>query len=508
METVMQQVKNNIGWAFAGAAAVMIILAVSLPLHLIFKTEFVPTHISNAIIERTPPDNAIALQNALGALAFPFALMGGIMITGMFGFVGGLVYNALRRFGDQEVPSVYLSGIVVGLIAFLLFPQHVSLGSAAPLLLTGYAIRSFRRPNRNAPSAKHLSPADPDGFTRRAFLRNVGIFSVGGLILSVIDGFPVFLAALNASKPGTQLFAWTAPAARKQEFPAPGVPPEVTPVEAFYEMRKFPTVVPPAAPDFKLVIDGLVNTPLQLSMSDLLALPRTDTYITRQCVSNPVGGSLISTALFSGVPLRDVIDKAGLQPGVVQLKFYGRDGYEESVPVEYALQNGLIAYAMNGATLPDNHGTPLKMEIPGLYGFKNMKWLTRIEAINKPFQGVWAREGWTQDAFYKTMSKIDAVTLNPKGGTTIAGIAFTTLSKKGIQAVQVQVNGGTWQDATLHTPPLSERTWVQWRLDVPDRGALTIGCRAVAGDGEAQIEAKQQQFPDGASGLHTVTINV
>ncbi len=500
----MQRIKNNLGWAFAGAAAVMIILAVSLPIHLLLKTQFVPTLISNAIIERTPPDNAIALQNALGPLAFPFALMGGIMFTGMFGLLGGLVYNALRRFGNNEVPAVYGTGLVVGLTAFLLFPQHVTLAAASPLLLTGYAMRSFRRPNKK--DAK-LS-TNSDGFTRREFLRNVGIFSIGGLILSIIDGFPVFIAALNAAKPGTPLFTWNAPAPRKPEFPVPSAPPEVTPAESFYEMRKFPTVVPAAPPDFQLIVDGLVNTPLRFSVHEIMALPRTDMYITRQCVSNPVGGNLISTALFSGVTLREIIDRVGLQTSAVQLKFYGRDGYEESVPVEYALQYGLIAYGMNGATLPEKHGPPLKMEIPGLYGFKNMKWLTRIEAIGQPFKSVWAREGWTEEAFYKTMSRIDAVTLNPKGGTTIAGIAFATVSKKGIQEVQVQVNGGSWQTAILHTPTLSDRTWVQWRLDVPERGDLTIACRAVDGSGAAQIETKQQQFPDGATGLHTVKITI
>jgi hypothetical protein len=209
----MQRLKNNIGWAFAGAAAVMIILAVSLPFHLIFKTEFVPAQITDAIIERTPPDNAIALQNALGALSFPFALMGGIMFAGMFGFAGGLVYNALRRFDAQEVAAIWLSGISVALLTWVLFPQHVTINSLAIFIATGFAIRWLTRrrlAEKPAPSITKRAPTDtPESpFTRREFLRNAALFSFGGLILSTIQGLPVFIAALNAAKPGIKLFAW------------------------------------------------------------------------------------------------------------------------------------------------------------------------------------------------------------------------------------------------------------------------------------------------------------
>lgn len=494
----MQRLTNGLGAAFAGAAAVMLILAVLLPFYLIYKIDYAPTLVSNAIIERTPPNNAIALQNALGALSFPFALLGGIMIVGMAGMVTGVVYAALRRVNP-------LLGIVVGSLAllgtlWLCFPGHMTAPGLAPLALAGLVTHLIARRGFAAPL-----PQVQSGITRRELLTRVSIFSVGGLLLAFIDGFPVYLAAVNATKPGARLFAFSFPPARKAEFPAPGGLPEVTPDGSFYQMRKFPTVVPPAPPDFALVIDGLVDHPLKLTMADLFALPRHDAYITRQCVSNPVGGSLISAAWFSGVRLREVLTSAGLQPGAIQLRFYGRDGYEESVAVDYALENGLIAYAMNGLALADAHGQPLKMEIPGLYGFKNMKWLTRIEAIPTAFKSVWAKEGWTETARYQTMSRVDAVTPTPGGTVTICGVAFA--GTRGISGVEVQVNGRDWQAATLHTPPLSPQMWVQWRLDVPDRGALTIRVRAVDGMGTPQIAAKRTQFPDGATGYHEVTIN-
>jgi len=488
---------NSLSIAFAGAAAVMLILAVLLPFYLLFKIDYAPTLASNAIIERTPPDNAIGLQNALGPLSFPFALLGGIMIVGMLGLAVGPLHALLRRV--NPLVAVVGASLFMPLLIWLCFPDHMTPLALAPFLATGPLIHLMtRRDPARLASGK--------GISRRDFLARAGVFSFGGLALSVIDGLPVYLSALNATKPGSKLFDFAAPAPRAAGFPAPGAPPEVTPAESFYVMRKFPTVVPPASPDFQLVIDGAVDRALRLSVDDLRGMPRNDAYITRQCVSNPVGGPLISTALFSGVPLRDVLANAGVQADAVQVKFYGRDGYDESVPIEYALQHGLVAYAMNGTALSEAHGPPLKMEIPGLYGFKNMKWLTRIELITAPYRGIWAREGWTESAIYKTMSRIDAVTRNPDGGVTACGVAFAGI--RGVAGVEVQINGGEWRPAALHTPPLSGQTWVQWRADLPERGDLTVTCRAVDGTGERQIEAKQQQFPDGASGLHTLSMSL
>ncbi len=488
---------NLLSIAFAGAAAAMLVLAALLPFYLLFKIDYAPTLASNAIIERTPPDNAIALQNALGPLSFPFALLGGIMLVAMLGLVVGPVQALLRRVN----PLVALVGasLFMPLLVWSCFPDHMTPLALAPFLATGPLLHLITRrdPTRLASG---------QGISRRDFLLRMGVFSFGGLALSVIDGLPLFLSALNATRPGSKLFDFAAPAPRAAGFPAPRSLPEVTPSESFYVMRKFPTVVPPASPDFQLVIDGAVDRALRLSMDELRAMPRTDSYITRQCVSNPVGGPLISTALFSGVPLRDVLANAGVQAGAVQVKFYGRDGYDESVSVEYALQHGLIAYAMNGTALSEAHGPPLKMEIPGLYGFKNMKWLTRIELITAPYRGIWAREGWTETAIYKTMSRIDAVTLTSDGSATACGVAFAGL--RGIAGVEVQVNDGEWRPATLHTPPLSGQTWVQWRADLPERGDLSVTCRASDGAGERQIETKQTQFPDGASGLHTMAVKL
>jgi hypothetical protein len=236
-------------------------------------------------------------------------------------------------------------------------------------------------------------------------------------------------------------------------------------------------------------------------------MARSDLYLTRQCISNPVGGSLISTAMMSGVMLADVMNQVGVKPGAVDFVFYGRDGYSESVPIAYALEHGLLAYAINGMYLPEIHGAPLRLEVPGLYGFKNMKWLDRIEVADQHYVAIWEEQGWTGQPIVKTMSRIDVIKPTERG-MLIAGIAYAGL--RSISAVEVRVNEGVWQPAIIHVPPLANRTWVQWRAaieEVTKGDELTVSVRAVDGEGNSQIDAQQKQFPDGASGFHTKIVS-
>jgi DMSO/TMAO reductase YedYZ molybdopterin-dependent catalytic subunit len=213
----------------------------------------------------------------------------------------------------------------------------------------------------------------------------------------------------------------------------------------------------------------------------------------------------------SGVKLAEVLDRAGVQSKTVQLVFYGRDGYSESVPIDHARRYGLLVYAMNGVLLPEAHGAPVKVEVPGLYGFKNMKWLTRIVAVDTPYQSVWTQEGWTSTAVYQTMSRIDVIAPRKDGaghtiGVTIAGIAFAGV--RGISQVEVQINEGNWQPAILNAPPISDLTWTQWQIESPAQGQVTVSVRATDGSGVLQTAEAHPQFPNGATGWHSLTMTV
>jgi DMSO/TMAO reductase YedYZ molybdopterin-dependent catalytic subunit len=170
----------------------------------------------------------------------------------------------------------------------------------------------------------------------------------------------------------------------------------------------------------------------------------------------------------------------------------------------------LLAYAMNGVYLPEIHGAPVRLEVPGLYGFKNMKWLDRIEVVDKHYVAIWEEQGWAGQPIVKTMSRIDVIKTTARG-VLVAGIAYAGL--RSISAVEVKLGDGDWQSAMLHVPPLANRTWVQWRAEIEngeilkDR-KLSVSVRAVDGLGAPQIEVPQKQFPNGASGLHTATITL
>ena len=200
-----------------------------------------------------------------------------------------------------------------------------------------------------------------------------------------------------------------------------------------------------------------------------------------------------------------------MRSNALQLVFYGRDGYSESVPIDHARQYGLLVYAMNGLLLPDTHGAPIKVEVPGLYGFKNMKWLTRIEVVDTPYRSVWTQEGWTESAIYQTMSRIDTIAPRTDAagkivGLTAAGVAFAGL--RGISKVEVQINSGDWQAAALNMPSISDKTCTQWRIDSPAHGPVSVSVRATDESGTLQVETPHPQFPNGATGWHTVTVTI
>jgi DMSO/TMAO reductase YedYZ molybdopterin-dependent catalytic subunit len=485
-----------LGAALAGGAAVMLILAALLPLHLLFGFPYAPLHVANQIIETSDANVALALQRWLGPLALPSAVLGGIMFVASFGLLNGLLYRAIiARFGD-DLRGVAM--VVSCLIQPILMQVAFGLEGAytTPFLLTGLLISLITR-NDERWGRVNLS--------RRHLLQRVAIFSLGGIVLGVIKGIPTVISELSQRTGVGKLFDFTPPAARVSGFDVPDLSPEVTPLPDFYKMRKFPTPIPDVPSDWRLTIDGLVRTPLTFSLDDLLALPRTDMYMTRQCISNPVGGNMISTALMSGVWLRTLVERAGVLPSVSQIVFHGRDGYSETIPLDYGLTHGLIALGMNGEGLPAVHGAPCRVEMPGLYGFKSLKWLDRIELIDYRYVAIWEAQGWTATPTVKTMSRVDAC-FRDGSTTVIAGVAFAGL--RGISKVEVKVNDGAWQPATLHVPPLSDQTWVQWRMETSTAGELRITVRAVDGERQPQIEAPQPQKPDGATGLHEWRIRV
>jgi hypothetical protein len=259
-----------------------------------------------------------------------------------------------------------------------------------------------------------------------------------------------------------------------------------------------------------LEIAGAVANPRRFGYIDLLQLPATEQLTTLTCISNKVGGDLISNARWTGVPLAYLLAAAGPRPEAGELAIYAHDGYTESFPLSKALEPSTLAvYLMNGEPLPRRHGYPVRLVVPGKYGIKNVKWVHKIELISGDFKGYWQQRGWTDDATIRTMSRIDVPGSRAIVGRKpleIGGIAFA--GDRGISRVEYSVDGVDWVEARIEqVAPLS---WVIWRStwNPPGPGTYRITVRATDGNGEAQTERVSKPIPDGATGLHSIEVGV
>lgn len=290
-----------------------------------------------------------------------------------------------------------------------------------------------------------------------------------------------------------------------------GLPPEITPNEQFYVVSKNPPGFDPRvdAARWSLDVGGKVAKPLRLTLEEIQAMPAVDQLQTLECISNEVGGDLISNARWKGVRLRDLLARAGgAAPTAVKVAFRCADGYSESIPIGDAVApTTLLAYEMNGEPLPQVHGFPLRLLIPGLYGMKNPKWITRMEVVDYDFQGYWEASGWTDEAVVKTMSKFDVV--NKTGGEVeLGGVAYA--GDRGIKEVEYSTDDGTtWQKAALK-PALGKFTWVLWAAVWKPAKAGTYAVKVRAKDGNSILQTARQSptLPDGASGYHTLRVSV
>lgn len=286
--------------------------------------------------------------------------------------------------------------------------------------------------------------------------------------------------------------------------PAPGTRPEVTSNKDWY--RTDIDTIPPAIDkaSWRLTVTGLFDRPRTLSLADILAYPAVEQPLTMACISNPVGGDLISTGTWTGIRAKDLLKDLGLSARAVELRIMSADGFYESVPVEELMDpRTLFVYGMNGTTLPIEHGFPLRIYIPNHYGMKQPKWIMSMEAIARTGPGYWVDRGWSATAIPQINSVIDTIAKDKiaDGKVPIGGIAWA--GDRGIKKVEVQVDNGPWTEATLRTPPLGPLTWVQWRYDWPlVRGAHTFRVRATDGTGALQTDKLQDTYPDGATGYH------
>jgi DMSO/TMAO reductase YedYZ molybdopterin-dependent catalytic subunit len=264
---------------------------------------------------------------------------------------------------------------------------------------------------------------------------------------------------------------------------------------------------------WRLTVKGEVKTPMVLGWRDILNRPSFDQVSTLMCIDTLPGGDSLGNATWRGISLKKLLQEAGVDEETARdVIFRAADGYDDSIPFARAMQGDvMLAYLMNGEKLPKEHGFPLRLIVPGLYGIKNVKWIIEIEVYNGDHKGYWQRKGWTDDGTIKIFSRIDSpghyqTLVGPEH--TFRGIAFG--GPNSISKVELSLDAGKTWNACLLEPPLSPYSWVIWnyRWRPPKRGKYQVAVRATDTKGRLQIAELVRPQPAGASGYHTIIADV
>ncbi|ANJ29031.1 oxidoreductase [Agromyces aureus] len=297
------------------------------------------------------------------------------------------------------------------------------------------------------------------------------------------------------------------------ELDLDGLSTYVTPNAQFYRIDTALAVPAVEPDDWSLRIHGDVEQEVVLTWKELLDLPLEESVTTLACVSNEVGGGLIGNAVWLGYPIRELLARAVPSADADMVLSRSIDGFTASTPLEVLQddRNAILAVGMNGEPLPAEHGFPVRMVVPGLYGYVSAtKWVTELEVTRfDAASAYWTDRGWSERGPVKLSSRIDVPRSGQSlsaGPVVVAGVAWH--QHVGVEAVDVQVDDGPWQPATL-AAAVSDDTWVQWRFDWDaTSGGHTLRVRATGADGEVQVSKQQGVVPDGATGLDSRDVNV
>jgi DMSO/TMAO reductase YedYZ molybdopterin-dependent catalytic subunit len=488
--------------ALAGAAAAALALGAGELVAGVLNASASPIlSVGSFVIDLTPGFLKSAVVGAFGTGDKPFLIVVLLVLVLALGAVAGL----LQR---RRPPLGAIGVCVVGIVAIL---AAVTRTGASPLDATPSLVAA-------AVGVLTLTRLERRAVTRgrRAFLVSavvtaaVGV-AAGAIARSIGTGARTTqqaIARVTLPKPT----ATVAPPPTADSFDLPGLTPLVTPNDAFYriDIALSPPAIDPAS--WRLEVTGEVERPFSLSYAELSTMPMHESPTTLMCVSNQVGGNLNGTAVWLGTSIRDLLARAVPKAGADMVLSSGADGFSASTPLavlQDPKRDSLLAVGMNGEALPQLHGFPVRMVVPGLYGYVSAtKWLTRLEVTRfDRAAAYWTNRGYSATAPIKLSSRIDRPVHGARAGmVTVAGVAWA--QHTGIARVQLQIDGGPWLDCRL-AGDWSVDVWRQWRYAwAAPKGSHTLRVRATDATGVVQTAKQQSEIPDGATGLHTVQVTI
>jgi DMSO/TMAO reductase YedYZ molybdopterin-dependent catalytic subunit len=471
--------------------------------------------VGQEVIDRVPSSVREWAIETFGTADKAVLVLGSLIVLAVVGSIVGIL--TVRGHRGQAYIVALFTGLI-GLLAVLERPSP-SIGKLAPAVIgTVVSIAALwwlSSTHTTASARSEPARAQTMGLNRRGFLYGsvvVGSASVitAGLGRVLQRRFEIDDERSEISLPEPSS---SGSSAGEFDFGIDGITPFVTSVDEFYRIDTA-IVVPQVSKDsWSLKIGGMVDREIELTFDDLLAREQVERYVTLSCVSNPVGGDLVGNGIWQGVMLADVLREAGVQPGAEQLVSRSIDGWTCGTPVAAVMdgRDAMLAIGQNGQPLRAEHGYPVRMVVPGLYGYVSAtKWVTEIELTTwDAFDAYWVPRGWAKEGPVKTLTRIDLPRHNSEyaaGPLEIGGVAWAV--HRGISAAQVRVDGGEWVDGELAGVP-SDDTWRQWRYTWDATpGKHLLEARAVDGAGVVQPEEPMSPAPNGAQGYHQIRVRV
>ncbi len=480
--------------------------------------------VGNGAIDLTPTPLKNFAVRTFGNNDKLVLLLGMALVVGIVALVGGLLS---RRSPRPGLALIVVLGVLGG-VAVIARPTFGAIDLVAPAasLATGVAAFLLLYRLASCPAAggaRHTPKAtggDAAGVSRRGLLvgsvavaTGAGLAGYGGHVLTGTGNVEAARRRIGRIVPNEP----APPIPAGADFAAVGTPTFITPNSEFYRVDinlQLPQLTPE---EWELRIHGMVDREITLNWDDLMAMRSVERTVTQVCVSNELGGPYISTTNYTGVLLRDILSEVGVQRGANQVFTTSVDGWTAGSPTEVVTdpnRDAMLVYAMNREPLPIEHGFPVRVFVPGLYGYISAtKWITDMELTtfeDRTAYWVQAPRSWGRFGPIKTMSRIDSpgsFERVPAGQVMCAGIAWAP--PIGIERVEIRVDGADWMPAELSTE-VNTDTWRMWRLPVPglQPGLHTVEVRANDKSGYTQTAERVPPIPDGATGWHTIRFNV
>ncbi|RKE64579.1 molybdopterin-dependent oxidoreductase [Microbacterium sp. AG238] len=454
---------------------------------------------------------AVVVAAAIAGILQFFARPFGVIVIALAGVISTAAI--VTRTGASPlafVPPVIgtLAGVIILVFLITRLRRWAGAAGAADVAAAADAVN---------PTTPAYPAAEQRGLGRRSFLVATGgvglaavIVGVGARLLNATSAsVDALRRELRIPEPRSTV---TIPDGA--ELDVEGISPLITPNADFYRVDTALTVPSVDPTTWRLVIDGMVDQRVELSFDDLVGMGLDEYAVTLTCVSNEVGGGLVGNAIWQGIPIRDILRMAGPQSGADMVLSKSVDGYTASTPLEALTddsRDAIFAVAMNGEPLPLEHGFPVRMVVPGLYGYVSAtKWVTELKVTTfEADEAYWTPRGYAAEAPIKFSSRIDTPrTGTPVAAGTVAIAGMAWAQTVGIDRVEVRIDDGDWQAATISTP-INADTWVQWMLEwQAEAGTHYVEVRAVNKNGDTQVEERAPIAPDGSSGWQRVLVTV